>query len=72
VADLKKMKEESEAVLSEMAKMKEALASAQERYREGGKDMKRTKEKRGIEKTKRKRKQDRLLTKMNGRAKFPF
>jgi hypothetical protein len=32
VADLKKMKEESEAVLNEMAKMKEALASAQERY----------------------------------------
>lgn len=31
VADLKKMKEESEAVLNEMAKMKEALASAQER-----------------------------------------
>jgi hypothetical protein len=26
------MKEESEAVLNEMAKMKEALASAQERY----------------------------------------
>lgn len=32
LADLKKMKEESDSVLNEMAKMKEALTSAQDRY----------------------------------------